>query len=137
GPSAPLAWLVGADSLLQLDRWHRWRELFDFAHVTAVQRPGAEVDAARLRAAAPAVLDEIGQRWLPPEALAASPHGAFALLPLPQCVREWCTELRGWLDAGEAWWDWGTPADADCIVRRRLYRDAAVILAPFPSGDRP
>ena len=29
GGAAPLAWLIGADSLLQLHTWHRWREVFD------------------------------------------------------------------------------------------------------------
>lgn len=48
GDAAPIAWLVGADSLLQLHTWHRWRELFDRAHIVAVQRPGSQVDARRL-----------------------------------------------------------------------------------------
>ena len=29
GAKIPHAWLIGADSLLQLHTWHRWRELFD------------------------------------------------------------------------------------------------------------
>ena len=29
GARAPIAWLVGADSLRQLHPWHRWRALFD------------------------------------------------------------------------------------------------------------
>lgn len=66
GADAPIAWLVGADSLLELHTWHRWRELFTLAHLVAVQRPGSEVDAARLRAQAPEVLAEIDGRWLPP-----------------------------------------------------------------------
>ena len=137
GAAAPLAWLVGADSLLQLDSWHRWRELFGLAHVVAVQRPGAEVDAARLRAEAPAVLDEIDQRWLPPQALAGSPCGGFALLPLPELRPESSTELRRRIAAGEPWRDWVPPAVAAHIDRHGLYRGPAVILAPSPSSDRP
>ena len=39
GPGAPLVWLVGADSVLQLHTWHRWRELFDLAlHLGIGQR---------------------------------------------------------------------------------------------------
>src|SRR5690606_9120389 len=137
GASARLAWLVGADSLLPLDTWHRWRDVFGLAHVVAVQRPGAEVDAARLRAEAPAVLDEIDQRWLPPQALAGSPCGGFALLPLPELRPESSTELRRRIAAGEPWRDWVPPAVAAHIDRHGLYRDPPAILAPFPSSDRP
>ena len=37
GEDVPIAWLIGADSLLQLHTWHRWRELFECAHMVAVQ----------------------------------------------------------------------------------------------------
>lgn len=122
GEEAPIAWLVGADSLRQLHTWHRWRELFERAHLIAVQRPGAEVDAASLRAQAPAVLEEIGQRWLPPADLALAPQGGFALLPLPALRPESSTELRRRIQAGEPWRDWVAPAVADYIDRHGLYR---------------
>ncbi|WP_449447694.1 nicotinate-nucleotide adenylyltransferase [Thermomonas brevis] len=137
GAAAPLAWLIGADSLLQLHTWHRWRELFGLAHVVAVQRPGAEVDAARLRADAPAVLEEIGQRWLPPEALADSPHGGFALLPLAELRPESSTELRRRIAAGEPWRDWVPERVAARIVQLNLYRDPAVILPASRPSVRP
>jgi nicotinate-nucleotide adenylyltransferase len=137
GPSAPLAWLVGADALLQLDTWHRWRELFELAHIVAVQRPGAEVDAARLREQAPQVLAQINGRWLPPEALADSPAGGFALLPLADLRPESSTELRRRIAAGEPWRDWVPAAAAARIDSLHLYRNPAVILPAFPSSDRP
>lgn len=137
GGAAPLAWLIGADSLLQLHTWHRWREVFDLAHVVAVQRPGAEVDAARLGSEAPAVLAEIGQRWLPPAALADSPHGGFALLPLPGLRPESSTELRRRIAEGEPWRDWVPEQVAARIVQLNLYRDPAVILPAFRPSDRP
>jgi nicotinate-nucleotide adenylyltransferase len=137
GAAAPLAWLIGADSLLQLHTWHRWRELFGLAHVVAVQRPGAQVDAARLRAEAPAVLEEIGQRWLPPEALADSPHGGFALLPLAELRPESSTELRRRIAAGEPWRDWVPERVAARIVQLNLYRDPAVILLASRPSVRP
>lgn len=137
GAGAPIAWLIGADSLLQLHTWHRWRELFDLAHIVAVQRPGAEVDAARLRIDAPAVLADIGQRWLPPDALAGSPHGGFALLPLPALRPESSTELRRRIRDGGHWRDWLPERVAAYIVRRGLYRDPAAILPPSPSSARP
>jgi len=42
----PLAWIVGADALLGLPTWHRWRELFALAHLIVVGRPGVALDAA-------------------------------------------------------------------------------------------
>jgi nicotinate-nucleotide adenylyltransferase len=40
GPDRPLVLLVGADAFAGLASWHRWRELFDFAHVGVLTRPG-------------------------------------------------------------------------------------------------
>jgi len=42
----PLLWIVGADAFLGLPAWHRWRELFDLAHLVVVGRPGVELEAA-------------------------------------------------------------------------------------------
>jgi nicotinate-nucleotide adenylyltransferase len=39
-PARPLAWIVGTDALAGLPTWHRWRELFDLAHLIVVARPG-------------------------------------------------------------------------------------------------
>lgn len=36
----PLCLLLGADAFLGLATWHRWQELFDFAHIAVAQRPG-------------------------------------------------------------------------------------------------
>lgn len=137
GARAPIAWLVGADSLRELPTWHRWRELFARAHVVAVQRPGAPVDAASLRTDAPAVLEEIGGRWLPPDALAGAAHGGFTLLSLPALRPESSTELRRRIAADEAWQDWVAPAVADYIVRHGLYRNPTAILPATPPSARP
>ncbi|MFI4958837.1 MAG: nicotinate-nucleotide adenylyltransferase, partial [Lysobacterales bacterium] len=36
----PLVLLIGADAFTGLPGWHRWRELFDLAHVGVLSRPG-------------------------------------------------------------------------------------------------
>lgn len=41
----PLVLLLGADAFAGLPTWNRWRELFDFAHIGVLSRPG--VEAAR------------------------------------------------------------------------------------------
>ena len=40
GADRPLVLLVGADAFAGLATWHRWRELFDLAHVVVAHRPG-------------------------------------------------------------------------------------------------
>ena len=128
GADVPLAWLIGADSLRQLHTWHRWRDLFELAHLLVVQRPRADIDGAALRAAAPEVAALFEQRQRPVDALAFSPHGAIALLPLPGLRPESSTELRRRITNGDAWTDWVAPAVSGYIVRHGLYRDPAVIL---------
>lgn len=40
GAERPLVLLVGADAFAGLPGWHRWRELFDLAHIGVLTRPG-------------------------------------------------------------------------------------------------
>ena len=44
-PQTPLALLLGADAFRGLPSWHRWRELFELAHLVVVPRPGVALDA--------------------------------------------------------------------------------------------
>ena len=39
----PLVLLLGADAFAGLPSWHRWRELFELAHIGVLSRPGVEV----------------------------------------------------------------------------------------------
>jgi nicotinate-nucleotide adenylyltransferase len=39
--TAPLLLLVGQDAANELDTWHRWRDLFDLAHLVVMRRPDA------------------------------------------------------------------------------------------------
>jgi nicotinate-nucleotide adenylyltransferase len=45
-PGRSLLWIIGADSVLGLPRWHRWRELFELAHLIVAERPGVTLEAA-------------------------------------------------------------------------------------------
>jgi nicotinate-nucleotide adenylyltransferase len=40
GPQRPLVLLLGADAFSRLESWHRWRELFELAHIAVATRPG-------------------------------------------------------------------------------------------------
>lgn len=39
GPTRPLVFLLGADAFAALPAWHRWRELFQLAHLAVATRP--------------------------------------------------------------------------------------------------
>ena len=43
-PTTPLCFLMGMDSLCQLDQWHGWQELLDYAHLVVSHRPGLQPD---------------------------------------------------------------------------------------------
>ena len=127
GPPAPVVWVVGADSLAQLHRWHRWQALFDVAHVLAVGRPGFALDPAGLAAIDGALASEINERLGPLEALASSPAGALALLPMEPPRTESSTDVRARIARDEPWMSQVPPPVAAYIVRHRLYarRDPA------------
>jgi nicotinate-nucleotide adenylyltransferase len=40
----PLVLLIGADAFAGLPGWHRWRELFELAHIGVLSRPGVEAE---------------------------------------------------------------------------------------------
>jgi nicotinate-nucleotide adenylyltransferase len=78
-PSRPLALIVGADAFLGLPTWHRWRELFDFAHVVVVARPGISLDGA--------LPPDLGREWSrrfdsDVGVLAEKPAGAIVVQPI-------------------------------------------------------
>jgi nicotinate-nucleotide adenylyltransferase len=78
-PARPLALILGADAFLGLPTWHRWRELFDLAHLVVVARPGVSFDGTM-----PAILADEWTRRLRRDvaALAAGPAGAIVMQPI-------------------------------------------------------
>jgi len=43
-PRRPLLLLIGQDAANQLHSWHRWRRLFDLAHIVILTRPEAHIE---------------------------------------------------------------------------------------------
>lgn len=43
GPDCSLTFILGMDSLAQLDRWHRWQQLTELANVAVMTRPGCDL----------------------------------------------------------------------------------------------
>jgi len=111
----PLVLLLGADAFAGLCGWHRWRELFEVAHIGVLSRPGI---AATLP---PVLADEIaGRRVADAAALHAAPAGAvleLAVTPLEISA----TRIRELLAAGR---------DPRYLVPSGLF-DTPALLAPY------
>lgn len=121
GPLQPIAWLIGSDSLVQLQAWHRWRELFECAHVIAVKRPGSRLDGDWVGLHAPEVYAEIHPRRRQAETLAQTPAGGYAIFPMDRPRQESSSDIRRRIAAGEAWQDLVPAAVAAYIQRHGLY----------------
>ncbi|MEO9136386.1 MAG: nicotinate-nucleotide adenylyltransferase [Casimicrobiaceae bacterium] len=78
-PRKPLALLVGADAFHGLPSWHRWKDLFELAHLIVVPRPGVAIDAN--------LPDALATEWHArriddPRALRARASGSIYLQPV-------------------------------------------------------
>ena len=97
-PDRPLLLLVGADAFRGLPTWHRWRELFELAHLVVVPRPGVALDTQL--PAALAVEWHARQRD-DPGALRSAPAGTIYVQPVtPQAISS--SEVRAALARGGA-----------------------------------
>lgn len=75
----PLAFIIGQDSLLSLQRWHRWENLLSLCHLLVCQRPGYSISMDTAEQ----------QRWLDSHSTAsvddlhAAPAGKIYLAQTP------------------------------------------------------
>lgn len=75
GAGRPICLLLGADAFRLLETWHRWRDLFAFAHLVVAHRPGFDPQPDT-----PALAEEYRRRLTEAPALASHPAGG--ILPL-------------------------------------------------------
>jgi nicotinate-nucleotide adenylyltransferase len=121
GEARPLAWLVGADSLLGLPHWHRWPALFELAHLVVAERPGSGLDGALDPALAACLVD----RWTDaPAALSATPAGRVLRLRQPLHPVS-ATQVRAQAAAGAPLAGLVPDAVAAFIEEKGLYRPRA------------
>ncbi|TDK26113.1 nicotinate-nucleotide adenylyltransferase [Luteimonas aestuarii] len=117
GNAAPLALLIGADSLLGLPAWREWRALFELAHFVVADRPGN--DLARLPVGE--LAEAMDGRWTQaPADLQAAPAGRAYRLSQPLHPGS-ATEVRARIAAGEPLHGWVADAVADYIRQHGLY----------------
>ena len=126
GGDAPIALLVGADSLLGLPTWHDWTALFGLAHFVVADRPGSALDA-RLP---PVLAEAVAGRWIDdPAALRDAPAGCLLRLHQPLHPGS-ATDVRRLIRAGGPWRARVPAAVAGYIVRERLYGVDGAVDAP-------
>ncbi|HLT43459.1 MAG TPA: nicotinate-nucleotide adenylyltransferase [Luteimonas sp.] len=117
GQAAPIALLLGADSLLGLPAWHQWSELPGLCHFIVADRGGSDLDA-RL---APALAAALEGRWSDrPDPLRAAPAGRVLRLHQPLHPGS-ATGVRRAIAAGGSWRELVPTAVADHIVDQHLY----------------
>lgn len=115
GPSPALVMILGSDQLRNLDTWHRWRELLDYAHIAATQRE--RVPLSGLPEEVDRLVAERGRQALPDEA-----SGSVVFFQMPP-VAVSATALREQLARGEYPEDLLPRGVADYIRHHRLYQD--------------
>ena len=99
GRQRPLVLLIGADAFAGLPGWHRWRSLFDLAHLAVAQRPGFSIDSACLPAElASCYRDRFSAS---PATLAKSPAGRIVTFTMTQLAIS-ATGIRGLLAKGSS-----------------------------------
>ncbi len=95
GPARPLVLLLGADAFAGLPSWHRWRELFELAHLGILSRPGHAPGAlpteVRTKVAS--------RRCSDPAQLHESPAGRVLAIPVTPLEIS-ATHVRALLAAG-------------------------------------
>jgi nicotinate-nucleotide adenylyltransferase len=111
----PLVLLIGADAFANLSSWHRWRALFEVAHIGVLSRPG-------ISSTLPPELEDAvaGRRIATAEALRQQPAGrviALAVTPLEISA----TRIRELLAAGR---------DPRYLMPAGVFDDPA-LLAPY------
>lgn len=79
GATVPLVLMLGADAFLGFHTWHRWREIFDLAHLAVASRPGANVSGIADAALAEAFAQ---RRSADASAVHIAPAGAIVVVPI-------------------------------------------------------
>lgn len=123
GAMQPLCLFMGADAFLGLATWHRWRELFDLAHIVVAQRPGV-VGITRAAVTLPTdLLNELNRRLVnEPEALREAPCGAILVQPITALDIS-ATQIRNEFAAGRSPRYLLPDAVLDYIQTNGLYKD--------------
>ncbi|HUW50355.1 MAG TPA: nicotinate-nucleotide adenylyltransferase [Sulfuricella sp.] len=102
GAAQPLCLFMGTDAFLGLTSWHRWRELFELAHIVVAQRPGFSGLGRAAAAMSPELRDMLNRRLVnEPEALDDASAGAIFVQTITALDIS-ATQIREELMAGQS-----------------------------------
>jgi len=71
GNTAPLVWVIGADTLHNLPQWKDWQALTQLAHLLVIERPGYRIPCT-ISADACSPQERVVAEWLQTQTLAAN-----------------------------------------------------------------
>ena len=109
--------ILGMDAFSRLERWHRWQELFELAHICVAKRPGASEDidgALRL------VVNQ--RRTSDVAALGVTPAGCICICDIP-ALDVSATQIRNMISTGRSARFLLPDSVLDIIEEQGLYRD--------------
>ncbi|MFH1176821.1 MAG: nicotinate-nucleotide adenylyltransferase [Acidobacteriota bacterium] len=98
-PEEELFFLLGSDSFLEIESWHRWQEIAELAHLVVLHRPGAWGEELRRRSPA-ALLDRLRPLAAGAGAPIAAPGERLVYLVEHEPVVASATEIRDRLHRG-------------------------------------
>lgn len=84
GATRPVCLLVGADAFVQLETWHRWRDLFALAHIVVAHRPGFAPEAWVAHMGTRLAGEFEARRTQSAETLRQHPAGRVLAMPITQ-----------------------------------------------------
>lgn len=119
GNHVSLVFVVGADQLLNLNTWHQWQQLFEFAHIAVASRPGFTLAPSTLP---PEVHDLFFSRLADPDEIRSTPCGRTCLAE-NIAVDISASEIRKNTGPSDTYHPLVPAKVLDYIVKHNLYRD--------------
>ncbi|MCA1772889.1 MAG: nicotinate-nucleotide adenylyltransferase [Halomonas sp.] len=117
GEQARLVMAIGWDAFLRLDQWHKPEQLFAFAHLVVIARPGHS------EAPSPFLAELLAEREVDSVSrLMAAPHGQVLRVTLPSAMAISATQIRQWLGQGKSVRFLVPEAVENTILREGLYQ---------------
>ncbi|MDR5874575.1 nicotinate-nucleotide adenylyltransferase [Halomonas sp. CUBES01] len=97
GEQARLVMAIGWDAFLRLDQWRAPEQLFAYAHLVVIARPGHEETPSS------SLVELLGEREVDSVSrLMAKPHGRLLHVTLPSAMAISATHIRQWLGEGKS-----------------------------------
>lgn len=119
GSAISLVFILGADQLLNLNTWHEWEQLFEYAHIAVALRPGFDLTPSTIPTE---IHDIFFSRLASPGEIRNTPHGLTCLSENIQLDIS-ASEIRKKAKHSDAYHPLIPAKVLDYILKNNLYRD--------------